>query len=336
MTRGLHFKSRRQELSNGVTIIVSQVIGAIDGTTVRDFEEKLIFFLNQGVRHLVLNFSEVTYINSTGMGILVKLSDRFHNHEGDIKLVGVPEKVIALFDMLGLVTLFKIHDTENSAIGELVTAVRKESFSNKEVSQKCHKSSQQQFSGAMGVEAISFDIEKPIAQKVTFPHTADCSVCCKKLTFSSKGHYKCHGCSSYLSIDADGRQTVHAKMNSDVVDITFPCNNYHRNLAIFAVSGLAQQMGYPNTFWEEIKEVVMSAVNIAVEKSRYGKEKLNLLVVADPREMVIGLKSIHPFLEVNGPKDPRLPAIARKVDKLEVFPLPTGQMLKISKKRLAS
>ena len=35
---------------------------------------------------------------------------------GDVKLVGVPTKVIALFEMLGLLALFETHDTIEAAV----------------------------------------------------------------------------------------------------------------------------------------------------------------------------------------------------------------------------
>ena len=111
----LLFQSKQEKLPDGSPIIITKILGAIDGTTVRQFEDKLIGFFNQGVKNLVLIFSDVKYINSTGMGLLVKLADKFQEGGGDIKLVGVPEKVIALFDMLGLLSLFKIYDTEEDA-----------------------------------------------------------------------------------------------------------------------------------------------------------------------------------------------------------------------------
>ena len=58
---------------------------------------------------LTLDYSK-NFLNSKTRKLLVKLADKFQEGGGDIKLVGVPEKVIALFDMLGLLSLFKIYE----------------------------------------------------------------------------------------------------------------------------------------------------------------------------------------------------------------------------------
>jgi len=71
-----------------------------------------------------------------------------------------------------------------------------------------------------------------------------------------------------------------------------------------------------------------------LKKSNQNVETFQLLAVADGTDMVVGIQSMNPFLVQGGPRDPRLPVIARKVDRLEVFPLPNkGQLLKMTKKR---
>jgi len=70
------------------------------------------------------------------------------------------------------------------------------------------------------------------------------------------------------------------------------------------------------------------------ERNTQGRESYQILATADSNEMILGLQSLNPFLVQGGPKDPRLPIIAKKVDRLEVFPLASkGQLLKMTKKR---
>jgi hypothetical protein len=58
------------------------------------------------------------------------------------------------------------------------------------------------------------------------------------------------------------------------------------------------------------------------------------LAVGDGTDVVLGIKSLNPFLVRGQAQDPRLRTIAKKVNKLEVFPLPNkGQLLKMTKKR---
>ncbi|WP_372368882.1 STAS domain-containing protein [Candidatus Uabimicrobium sp. HlEnr_7] len=375
----LLFQSKQEKLPDGSPIIITKILGAIDGTTVRQFEDKLIGFFNQGVKNLILVFSEVKYINSTGMGLLVKLADKFQEGGGDIKLVGVPEKVIALFDMLGLLSLFKIYETDKDAIQSITAESMSSPMAGNPqaaappppppppplaqpspppppappVSRQAptpppamSPPPNQQMGMGMGMGMggsidLSFGSDQGISgvatppkQAVRFPHVAPCSVCQRSLEFAAKGNYKCP-CNSYITMNEFGQQTVHAKINSYVIDMTYPSNAIYRNPVILAIHCLAQQVGYSNVFCEEVKEALENAINITAEKSNpQAKENFHVLAVADANEMVIGLKSLNPFLVQNGPKDARLPAIARKVDRLEVFPLPTrGQLLKMTKKK---
>ncbi|WP_372368461.1 anti-sigma factor antagonist [Candidatus Uabimicrobium sp. HlEnr_7] len=112
----IQFQNRQIQLPDGAPVIVSRILGSIDGSTVRQFEEKLLGFLGQGVQHLIIVFSQVNYINSTGMGVLVKIADKFQESGGDISLIDVPDKLIALFNMLGLLSLIKLSKSEEEAV----------------------------------------------------------------------------------------------------------------------------------------------------------------------------------------------------------------------------
>ena len=346
----LSFQSEKKLLPDGSSLLYSKVKGPIDTRTVYEFEQKIKNFFQQGSKNLVLNFKQVTYINSTGMGLLVKLSDSFHNSGGNIRLVDVSEKVIALFDMLGLISLFKMYNSDQEAINEITQKILEKKCTPPKISiQKpavSHSPRPPQIPQAetqslhQGVSPIVID-ETPSTspkQPTKFPHVDLCSVCQRSIEFATVGNFKCQSCSSYISIDQYGQQKVYARFHSDVIELTFPCNIHHKNVAMFAVNGLAQQLGYSHYFWEEIKEVLEVALTIALEKNHLqAKEKLHLLAVADQQEMVIGLKSMNQFVDARKPKDPRLPRIANKLDKLEVFPLPTrGQLLKMTKKNKSS
>lgn len=53
------------------------------------------------------------------MGLLVKLADSFNEGQGEMTLVGVPEKLVALFKMLGLDELIKIYKSEQEALNQI-------------------------------------------------------------------------------------------------------------------------------------------------------------------------------------------------------------------------
>jgi anti-anti-sigma factor len=112
----IEFQNRQIKLADGTQVVVCRILGSIDGAVLPQFEEKLLGFTNEGIKYLILVFSQVKYINSSGMGILVKLADKCNAIGGEMTLVDVPEKLVALFNMLGLITLIKISKTEEDAI----------------------------------------------------------------------------------------------------------------------------------------------------------------------------------------------------------------------------
>ena len=112
----IEFQNRHIKLPDGSPVIVCRIKGSIDGATLQQFEEKLLGFLQQGVKHLIVVFSQVRYINSTGMGVLVKLADKFQESGGAINLVDVPDKMVALFNMLGLLALINLSKSEEEAL----------------------------------------------------------------------------------------------------------------------------------------------------------------------------------------------------------------------------
>ena len=112
----LNFQHSQSTLPNGSMVVITKIHGAVDATTVRHFEEEIKGFLERNCRHLILDFGELKYINSTGMGMMVSLTDRFADMEGSIQLCNIPKKIGDLFDMLGLLSIFEIFSDVDLAL----------------------------------------------------------------------------------------------------------------------------------------------------------------------------------------------------------------------------
>ena len=121
----LNFGIKDVALPNGGDAKSVFLSGSIDASTNQVFESRLNDILSAGTNRVMLVLTNLKYINSTGLGIIVKCVDSFRDSGGDIKLVGVPTKVIALFEMLGLLALFETYETIEEAVasfGELAEA----------------------------------------------------------------------------------------------------------------------------------------------------------------------------------------------------------------------
>lgn len=77
--------------------------------TVRDLASK-------GDRKILLNLSDVTYIDSSGIGELVSGFTTVTNHGGVLKLLGLSKRVKDLLQITKLYTVFEVFDDESTAI----------------------------------------------------------------------------------------------------------------------------------------------------------------------------------------------------------------------------
>jgi anti-sigma B factor antagonist len=82
---------------------------------VRDLTEK-------GSKKIILNLGEVQYVDSSGIGELVKAHTTVRNKGGQLKLVNLNPRVSNLLEMTRLVAVFDIAPDEASAVGSLQTA----------------------------------------------------------------------------------------------------------------------------------------------------------------------------------------------------------------------
>jgi anti-sigma B factor antagonist len=100
---------------DGVAVVdVSGRITLGEGSSaVRDSLRDLI---GKGEKKILLNLSEVSYIDSSGIGELVSAYTTISNQGGTLKLVGLTKRVKDLLQITKLYTVFDVHEDEAHAI----------------------------------------------------------------------------------------------------------------------------------------------------------------------------------------------------------------------------
>ena len=100
---------------NGVTVMCcSGTITLGESTSV--FRNTLRELLQSGVRKLILDLEQVSYIDSSGIGELVGAYTSAATVNAQIKLAKLPAKIYDLLQITKLVTVFQIFDDEAEAI----------------------------------------------------------------------------------------------------------------------------------------------------------------------------------------------------------------------------
>ncbi len=100
----------------------------VDGVSVVDCQGRIIFgdeslMLRESVKELlktskdiVINLSNVSYIDSGGLGTLVGLYTSARGAGGMIKLANLTHRVGELLQVTKLLTVFEVYDSEDQAI----------------------------------------------------------------------------------------------------------------------------------------------------------------------------------------------------------------------------
>jgi anti-sigma B factor antagonist len=95
---------------------VMSVKGEIDVYTAPQLRERLNDLVLSGHYDLVVDMSEVDFLDSTGLGVLVGGLKRVRSHDGFLRLVCDQEKILKVFRITGLTKVFPIHATLGEAL----------------------------------------------------------------------------------------------------------------------------------------------------------------------------------------------------------------------------
>ena len=110
-----------QEVKGLASTAIVILNGSIDAKTVITFQTHLNSVKERGIERFIMDMENVKYVNSTGLGYLINLSDSVGPEKGGISLVKVQPKVKVVFDMLGLNAFFKIFPTREEALKHLTS-----------------------------------------------------------------------------------------------------------------------------------------------------------------------------------------------------------------------
>lgn len=99
----------------GTTVITidGNVIGGPDATVLNDEVHRLAA---ESKVNLVIDLGEVNFINSSGLGMLIRTLSSVRNAGGDLKLVRVSPKILNLLTVTKLNSVFQIFESVDEAI----------------------------------------------------------------------------------------------------------------------------------------------------------------------------------------------------------------------------
>lgn len=102
------------EARNGWSIL--HVSGEVDLFTSPKLKERILDLLEGGTTKLVLDLEQVTFMDSTGLGVLVGALRRLTERQGSLALVCPQGPVLRVMEVTGLNKVFDIHDSLDTVI----------------------------------------------------------------------------------------------------------------------------------------------------------------------------------------------------------------------------
>jgi anti-sigma B factor antagonist len=94
--------------------------GEIDIEVEPEFRAAIIRLINEGHPSIALDLHDVTYMDSTGLRILISAKKRTAERQGTVYIIGCRGQVRRVFDLLSMERLFVMCDEEAVARANVV------------------------------------------------------------------------------------------------------------------------------------------------------------------------------------------------------------------------
>ena len=107
-----------QTKREGNTDVVA-VGGRLDAVTAPEYEKAVRDLVQNGTTRLVVDFQELSYISSAGLGEIIVTLKLMKEKSGDFSVANVHGNVLSVFNMCGIGKLVKMHDSVAAAVASL-------------------------------------------------------------------------------------------------------------------------------------------------------------------------------------------------------------------------
>lgn len=96
---------------------ITEVTGEVDVYTAPQLDEALSALVEGGNNKLIVDLSGVEFLDSTGLGVLVKALKRVRENDGSLAVVATTDRISKVFRITGLDAAIGLHGSVDEAVG---------------------------------------------------------------------------------------------------------------------------------------------------------------------------------------------------------------------------
>jgi anti-sigma B factor antagonist len=350
------FRIKNLKAADNTRATLAEITGSIDATSIVQFQNVMDKLVEKGVRNLILDCANVKYINSTGLGTLLKYVDTFESRDGHIAFTKVPSKVMLVMEMLGFNALFTIMPDEAAALRHFSgkpAAPPAVAEPTPQVAMPTVMPAPQIVQAPTVMPAAGEPMVQPAAgaaphvvpaqvvavlQVIGYPAAVECTRCHLTLDIPAPGKCRCPRCETVLHADPSGRIQFLAPKKLMPVSISLPATSKLIDEVRGLIEGLAKEMGFARAAAGELGAAVVTASK-SIAQLAYGNDaasSLHVVVIPNANAITVRISDYGQAIPADAdgaPEDPRFEPVARAVDSMMLKPNPRGGNLLTMTKR---
>lgn len=97
-------------------VIIELKGNVMGGEDTKEFNDLLHKLIDEGKKNVVIDLSDVKFMNSSGLGMMIGGLTTMKKTGGNLKLARVTEKIESLLIITKLITIFEFYDNVDDAI----------------------------------------------------------------------------------------------------------------------------------------------------------------------------------------------------------------------------
>jgi anti-sigma B factor antagonist len=106
-------------------VTVLKLSGRLDSVSAPDLKDRVKACANNGLLHLVIDMADVSFVDSSGLGVLVACLRSLNKLAGNMRIAALQDRVRAVFELIRLDHIIEVFDSADAAAGSLQSVGRK-------------------------------------------------------------------------------------------------------------------------------------------------------------------------------------------------------------------